>query len=232
MTRQRNLAEWPDTKLLEVLTELANVRDETRAARFLQRFPDFLEIKDSGWLLALPGLPHTETASESPVNKSAEYHVILLGRTVQDIWRGQGAAPLLMFLVVDDLTDALQVAIASRTNVADETTKRIMEHLGRVPAKLLQDRLRPDWTRLGRFAYHAATPFQKALYLLWAKSSLVKTCKNPDCPAPFFISRRVQQMYCGDECATPYRLEAKMKWWNSVGKQKREKNYKKTKGKK
>jgi hypothetical protein len=255
-----NLAQWPDAKLLEALLELANVRDDAGAFRFLQRYPNFLSIHP-GWLRELgefaPGFSEEKRGPVTPVTESRVYHatqlsklvrkmtpapsaagaehdVKLLSKCVQEIWRGlpEGAGQLLVFLVIDDLTDALQVAIASRQFQTDDTTARILKTLGTISASALQARLRPDWTRQGRFRYEAATPFQKALYLLWAKSSLVKVCKNPDCPAPFFVARRVQQQYCGDECAAPFRLEAKMKWWNSVGRQRREKTSSKTKGKK
>jgi len=231
-TSSSNLAsQWPDIKLLEVLKELVNVRDDAGASRFLQLFPNFLNIQDRGWLVALvesvPRFTEKQPASGTAARANARtYPVKRLSELVREIWRGlpEGAANLLVFLVIDDVTDALQVAIASRqAPLPDDRTKHILEKLEAVPARLLQTRLRLDWTRQGRFAYQAATPFQKALLLLWSKSSLAKVCKNPDCPAPFFIARRVQQQYCGDECAAPFRLEAKMNWWNKVGKERREK---------
>lgn len=183
-----------------------------------------------------------------------------LSKRVQAIWRGlpEGMEYLFLFLVIDDGADALRVSEVSlwqhqprivgpphfhdlapaqrKTAIMsailqgrkDDVIEQFMES---IPARELKKRLQPDWTRLGRFKYVAATPFQKALYLLWARSSLAKVCKNPDCAAPFFIARRIPQQYCGDDCATPFRLEAKLKWWNKAGRERREKKTSKRKTK-
>jgi hypothetical protein len=37
-------------------------------------------------------------------------------------------------------------------------------------------------------------------------------CWNPDCSAPYFISRRNDQRYCSDQCAWPAKKAAKRKW--------------------
>lgn len=42
----------------------------------------------------------------------------------------------------------------------------------------------------------------------------MRYCQNPDCPAPYFIASRKDQLYCGDDCAAPAKRAAKLKWWN------------------
>lgn len=227
------LASWTNAKLLGALTELANIRDDAGATRFLRGFPNFLTFKlGPDWTLSKE-----------------------LSGIIREIWHGtaDGMRLLFPFLVLEEHV-ALQTASALRQMRllpllrADEKNIRltfgeaaeqtrtslglgdgnpgddpILNSLASVSMDDLLRRFQPDWTRLGRFRYDAATPLQKSLYLLWQKSSLAKICRNPDCPAPFFIARKVQQQYCGDECAAPFRLEAKLKWWNSVGKKRREK---------
>lgn len=232
---EQNLAEWSDTEVLDALRELANIRDDTGASRFLQRFPDFLVIEDTGWLARLmqeKGRAASQRSveffeafrrTEKRLLPTSESHVRYLGAMVQAIWRGtpEGARLLLILMMVNEPTEAIKVAVALRDMRKDDENI-VLKIFSMYPVGDLVKHLQPDWTRQGRFWYEAATPLQKALYALWSKSALAKVCKNPDCPAPFFIARRVQQQYCGDECATPFRLEAKMKWWDKVGKRRRE----------
>ncbi|HEV2194055.1 MAG TPA: hypothetical protein VGR55_00595 [Candidatus Acidoferrum sp.] len=254
----KNLAEWPDAKLLEALKELVNVRDDAGANRFLRRYPAFLAFS-FGTITqdSLSELKDAEIIDPEIKIEHASQVKELSGR-IQSIWRGLPEAMefLFLFLVIDDAGDALRVSEVSawqhqpriigpphlaelppakrRAAIMsailegrkDDVIEQIMEM---IPARELRKRLRPDWTRHGRFIYTPTTPMQKALYLLWVKSSLAKVCKNPSCAAPFFIARRIQQQYCGDDCATPFRLEAKLKWWNSTGKERREKKIAKRK---
>ncbi len=39
-------------------------------------------------------------------------------------------------------------------------------------------------------------------------------CRNPECPAPYFLAKRRDQKYCSDICATPAKKAAKLKWWH------------------
>lgn len=231
------LAIWSDAKLLSAITELANVRDDAGVSRFLQRFPNFAPIDDAGWLVRLMQNrgQHPSSTSErffetlkavtDRLLPTPESHVKYLSAIVQEIWRGtsEGLRGLLVLLLVNSLSEAIQILIALRVSLKDPSDSPLNEIFSFVPVKSLTAHLQPDWTRVGRFRYDASGPLQKALYAIWGKSSLAKVCRNPDCPAPFFIARRVQQQYCGDECAAPFRLEAKMNWWDNVGKHRREK---------
>lgn len=44
----------------------------------------------------------------------------------------------------------------------------------------------------------------------------LRYCQNPDCPAPRFIARRKDQVYCSSDCAA---LLAKRRWWAKHGEQ-------------
>jgi hypothetical protein len=220
--------DWSDAKLLAALTELANVRDNAGASRFLRRFPDFLsahygsqgrasEAVPERKPVKLPFAETIERVSTKIIARTPEDRARHLSELVSEVWWGTnvGAAILFAFLVVDDLTEAVRIAELIRMRGPEESGgKGFLEAYSFLPLVNVLDHLRPAWARRGQFRYEAATILQKALYALWAKSSLAKICKNPECPASFFIARRIQQQYCGDECATPFRLEAKRKWWD------------------
>jgi hypothetical protein len=52
----------------------------------------------------------------------------------------------------------------------------------------------------------------------------LRYCKNSDCPAPRFMARRKDQVYCSDDCSS---LLAKRKWWASHGEEWRRERAKK-----
>lgn len=56
----------------------------------------------------------------------------------------------------------------------------------------------------------------------------LRLCQNPDCPAPRFIARRKDQVYCSSDCAA---LLAKRRWWAKHGEEwRKERKRKKRKG--
>jgi hypothetical protein len=81
--------------------------------------------------------------------------------------------------------------------------------------------LKIDWTR-GTLVPQYDTKFQKACYMLFIKfSAFMRFCKNPDCPAPYFIAKRLTQQYCCQECVNAIQKERKLDWWNRVGSKRR-----------
>jgi hypothetical protein len=64
--------------------------------------------------------------------------------------------------------------------------------------------------------------FLEALLHAIRKAHLLGFCRNPECSHRFFIARRINQPYCSRACARPALREAKMRWWNKVGKARRE----------
>ena len=67
-------------------------------------------------------------------------------------------------------------------------------------------------------------PFEEVMYHFQLRSHYALHCANPGCPAPYFFKEdgvRTQR-YCGEDCSHVARLESKGKWWNEVGKAKRD----------
>jgi hypothetical protein len=54
-----------------------------------------------------------------------------------------------------------------------------------------------------------------ALLIFYSVGDL-RFCQNPDCPAPRFIARRRDQVFCSSDCAG---LVAKRRWWARHGEQ-------------
>jgi len=64
--------------------------------------------------------------------------------------------------------------------------------------------------------------------LIFHKVGDLRKCQNPDCPAPRFIARRKDQVYCSGDCAA---LLAKRRWWTKHGEEwRRSRKQKKLKG--
>jgi hypothetical protein len=59
------------------------------------------------------------------------------------------------------------------------------------------------------------TPLQQALRYLQMEGQRARRCANAECSAPYFLSKRRNQKFCGDDCALPARLEAKRRWWDN-----------------
>jgi hypothetical protein len=58
-------------------------------------------------------------------------------------------------------------------------------------------------------------PFEWTLYYFQRNWDRARHCENPDCPAPYFLSRdRKPQKYCSPICAGPAKTAAKLRWWN------------------
>jgi len=237
----QNLATWPNRRLLHVLQELANIRDDGGGTLFLRQFPGFVVVGDTGWLARLirdrgpspseRSVKFFEALREIDQNllPTPESHVRVLSKIIREIWYGtsEGMRALSVLLMVDGVSQALKLIVAMR-QMQDQSGDVLPWIFSLFSVRTVIERLKPDWSRQGRFTYEPVTPLQKALYALWAKSSFAKVCKNPECNAPFFIARRLQ-VFCSDDCAAPFRLEAKMKWWNKVGKKRREESLKKSK---
>jgi hypothetical protein len=71
-------------------------------------------------------------------------------------------------------------------------------------------------TEKGPVAYvYAQTSWQYLWMLLsFERREHLRTCQNPDCPAPYFIAHRKDQMFCGEDCA--HRIAVR-RWWSQHG---------------
>jgi hypothetical protein len=69
------------------------------------------------------------------------------------------------------------------------------------------------------------SPLERILNELAAERShqLAHVCGNSKCSSPYFFATRRSQKYCTEGCAAPAQREAKLKWWNAIGKNSRSK---------
>lgn len=68
----------------------------------------------------------------------------------------------------------------------------------------------------------SASAFEDGLLAFLLRDfSLAKFCANPICPAPYFFAKKVRQKYCSDACSRPAQLEAKKRYWETTGKDRR-----------
>jgi hypothetical protein len=77
-----------------------------------------------------------------------------------------------------------------------------------------------DWNR-GQVDFNPFDMFQAGVYELAKHSHLAKVCARPDCPAPYFVARRIIQQYCSPDCAEWAKRETQLKYWARKGSQRR-----------
>jgi hypothetical protein len=67
----------------------------------------------------------------------------------------------------------------------------------------------------------------RLLYSVLANRHYLTVCRNPNCPARYFIAKRRDQKVCEQgPCKEYVQREWAMNWWNQEGKQRREKRMK------
>jgi hypothetical protein len=189
-SKSEKAATLADSELLEALTELANLRNDEAA---FERFCN-------RW----PGLAYTSEKVPADVHDIEETKLPrkfwLLHerqRYVREVWEGEMDI-LKIFLLPDKPPEEVQ---------ADYEIK-----YWDVPIKF-------DWQN-SVIAYEPRTEFQKALYILFRHSALVKVCGNPNCSTlPYFIAAKATQRYCSEQCAELFQREWKRKWWAEHGEQ-------------
>ncbi len=54
------------------------------------------------------------------------------------------------------------------------------------------------------------------MLLCFEQREKLRSCENPKCAAPYFIARRKDQRFCGEDCA---HLIAASRWWTQHGKE-------------
>jgi hypothetical protein len=202
--RTQNLAESTDRSLLDGLRELANLRDEPAAIeRFERRWPELAEKP-------------TSIPQGFSMGGQESTYVAVLRTCLRKIWTGGPDANSLLtafFLTSSPIVDLIR----PWPPIADPITKALPSH-PLVPKGSFE----ADWRRSG-LVYHPETQLQKALYLLLQSSARAKVCANPDCPAPYFIAKKLRERYCSLECVRPFQRQSKLDWWNRVGRERRSK---------
>lgn len=197
----QNLAAQPtDGALLQGLVELANLQDDARGVqRFLDRWPNLLVGWEETWrALVQAGVDFERVQGRISVALKAE--MVL-------------PQPLRYVVTARD--------ILRRAWRGDPHADALLLGFFGVGGIGL------DWRR-GTFVYHPQTELQRALYLLLQDSARAKICANPDCPAPYFLARKLIQRYCSPECLKPFQKQWKLRWWNEVGRKERARRLKKS----
>ena len=55
-------------------------------------------------------------------------------------------------------------------------------------------------------------PFALVLYRAIHIVERMRYCANPECPAPYFLTTRRNQVCCSDACAPPAQRDLKRRW--------------------
>jgi hypothetical protein len=58
------------------------------------------------------------------------------------------------------------------------------------------------------------TPFESLMCRFHEIARSAHHCPHPECPAPYFFSRKKNQKYCSESCAAPSRREQNLRWWH------------------
>jgi len=183
----RTLAE---PELLKAVRELANLQDDAEAfERFCKRWPELAYVSDD--------VPEFHPIEVEETGVPTKFWLLYERRGyLQDLWEGDATA-LRRFLLPTDPPEELR-------------EKYVDVEWGHGAQILL------DWRR-GEIVYAPKTPFQWAIYALFRNSALAKVCANPDCPARYFVAKKLTQRYCSDKCAEVFQKEWKRKWWAEHG---------------
>lgn len=197
MKVDHNLANEKPEKMLQALTELANLRNDVAAyRRFLTHWPGYVPLKKNMYRITAG-----ERVPFDLVDALEERRAAL-----RNIWEGD-ATTLVAFLLPTEPPDEIRGEYFDKSLGPDE------EQSG---TKFWDTQVGLDWQR-GQFTYDPKTKFQQALYQLFRNAAWAKVCANPDCSAPYFIADKVNQRYCSDACAKVFQQEWKRRWWTEHG---------------
>lgn len=136
----------------------------------------------------------------------------------------QRAREWYVYKVRDLYARAVRVAEIDRPNlppegqtVSEAENERVPSPAGRRLARLLAFEMGDD-------SPPPPLPFEDVMYHFQRRLRYALHCANPLCPAPYFFKQEGvrTQRYCSPDCAHTARLESKGRWWNEVGKARRE----------
>jgi hypothetical protein len=194
LVASRTLAE---AGLIKALVELMNLRDDAADfERFCTRCPGLAYVSDE--------LPDSHPIVHTTL--PTKFWLIWERREkLRALWEGE-LQYLREFLLPADPPEELRVT----GTYIDRSSAAMQVGLEwDAPIDL-------DWAQ-GSVVYVPRTEFQRAVYALLRKSSLAKMCGNPDCPAPYFVAKKVSQRYCCDKCSEVFQKVWKRKWWAEHG---------------
>ena len=207
-TVSRALAQVSVSEARSFLSELANLRDETAAAKkFLLRFlPIWPGPGHRGTWIGFSYAPGSkpERISYAPGSKPENDQVVdMLRRSyippIREVIRVIWTAP-------DLRTRQWAVFRILYKEIAKQNITIDVSQWWSHPNPIELVRLPPP------------TPFEQVLLYLLRPGVYTAVCANPECPAPYFFPSRRGQKYCATICALPSQREFKRKWWNAKGK--------------
>lgn len=80
----------------------------------------------------------------------------------------------------------------------------------------------------GRLIYGAANLWRFLMLTLFSTpGERLRKCHNPQCAAPYFLARHLNQNFCSEPCAQWGQRQQALAWWNKHGKEERQKRLKK-----
>jgi hypothetical protein len=109
------------------------------------------------------------------------------------------------------------------------TTPALQEHWRRQPPGLtLQERICNGWLNSSehggllvfwdrRERFIGPDPYELPALLAYCAflcGDRMRVCRNRDCPAPYFVAGRKDQLYCSGACAAPATRAAKLRSWH------------------
>jgi hypothetical protein len=181
----------------DFLCSLANLQDSKSACEWLQRkFPDVMEAVSRNVLVLyrpkepkalMPGSPE-----HTEINR--RNWLIPLRSRLRAIWRAPDVATKEwgLFRISQDFFRRGDPAILGSEN---------------------ELAYRDDFL----FIWEPPTRTERFLLALTKWAELLTYCRNPDCPAPYFIASRRGQDYCSRECGKVGQRESKRRWWRKNG---------------
>jgi hypothetical protein len=153
---------------------------------------------------------------ESAWNLSIDTEIFRVRDEVQELWRGGERAD--------------QIA---QKYLITELISEVQERLASTNQKETFEPVRVDWKRGElRLAFSPGNDFRTAIYGLLKVSRFAKECANPECPAPYFIAKKIIQQYCGDDCKHAARKKLQNAYWARSGSKVRKERMRKSKGRK
>jgi hypothetical protein len=199
---ERLVYDWANTVTLYPihipLTESARERiRRTDAAilRLVKRYPEVF--------CSLPAVPDSPATRDSDV---ATEHWDIVARVQQFLRLAWDAS---------EMREREWHIFAARHEFHSDTvyTPVVMERMRRRVAanQPLDDVLSPEEDAL-RLSVPALTAFEQAMYHLQRIAKRMRHCKNPECPAPYFLGKKGQK-YCCSECSAPMQRAQKREWW-------------------
>lgn len=193
--------------LATALSDFANLAATEKAvSRFKTNWPGFLPEHPENMSFKIKF--QNESGEESPSDIPENLHwVVWLTATVRALWVGNTPPAAIQILESILLTGKM---------VAVNLTPFVQQFLSPSATAPLPGIIGVDWKRR-TIVYRPQTTLQAALYYLLQHSDKSKVCGNPDCPAPYFIAKRGNKKYCGDDCEAEARIKAKSRWWDEHG---------------